>query len=84
MQALSLKEVHEEEDEMDDAAQEAEELQAERIREAKLLSRSNSSHCPSSLKMTLPGLHACMLLPSTIVSRSSLCCSNAEQESVVL
>lgn len=42
MQALSLKEVHEEEDEMDDAAEEAEELQAERIREAELLSRCHS------------------------------------------
>ena len=41
VQALSLKEVHEEEDEMDDAAEEAEELQAERIREAEQLSRSH-------------------------------------------
>ncbi|KAK9828359.1 hypothetical protein WJX74_010700 [Apatococcus lobatus] len=43
LRALSLKEVHEEEDEMDDAAQEAEELQAERIREAELLSRKPKS-----------------------------------------
>ncbi|KAK9862722.1 hypothetical protein WJX84_007116 [Apatococcus fuscideae] len=57
LRALSLKEVHEEEDEMDDAAQEAEELQAERIREAELLSRKPKSMDEDGLgplKMIVP------------------------------
>ncbi len=39
VQALSLKEVHEAEDELDDAADEAAELQAERLRESEQLER---------------------------------------------
>ena len=43
MQALSLKEVHEAEDELDDAAEEAAELQAERLREAEELNKYKCS-----------------------------------------